>query len=306
MYVHSDSSPKTARPHSGEANAPAARRRIRGRQLRTIQAKVGVAAVATVSAASMALTLTAGPAGAATKPVWVMTAGNVRSVSQQDPGTTSHFFNTPAAYGAGAGLVRSPVQTGYATTPVLSYTSYAQFSSNIQSGAIKYPYRWVMYDPEHWSKTPVSEQQNPVRYMTLFGQLAHAHGLKVIQAPALDLAYVAGSVLPRNRRESGNQWFVRVNIAGTAAAAGDIFLLQDESNMRAMAQYTSLYNTTATQARAANPNVKAFSEVSTDNGTTAQMVTAARSISPDGFYVAAAGNIPATVQFFSQMKAAGY
>ena len=165
----------------------------------------------------MALTLTAGPAGAATKPVWIMTAGNVQSVSQQDPGTTSHFFNTPTAYGVGASLVKTPVQAGYATTPVLSYTSYAQFSSNIRSGAIKYPYHWVMYDPEHWSKTPVSEQQNPVRYMTLFGQLAHAHGLKVIQAPALDLAYVAGSVLPRNRRESGNQWFVRVNIAGTAA-----------------------------------------------------------------------------------------
>ena len=148
MYTNSHSSPKTARPHSGEANAPAARRRIRGRQLRTIQAKVAVAALATVSAASMALTLTAGPAGAATKPVWVMTAGNVQSMSGQDPGTTSHFFNTPTAYGAGASLVKTPVQAGYATTPVLSYTSYAQFSSNIQSGAIKYPYKWVMYDPE--------------------------------------------------------------------------------------------------------------------------------------------------------------
>ena len=179
-----------------------------------------------------------------------MTAGNVRSASQQDPGATSHFFNTPTAYGVGAGLVRSPVQAGYATTPVLGYTSYAQFSSDIQSGAIKYPYKWVMYDPEMWSATPVSEQRNPVRYMALFGQLAHAHGLKVIQAPALDLAYVAGSVLPRNRLESGNQWYVRVNIAGAAAAAGDIFLLQDETNIRASAQYTSLYNSTANQARA--------------------------------------------------------
>ena len=35
---------------------------------------------------------------------------------------------------------------GYATTPVLNYTSYAQFSSDIASGAIKYPYKWVMYD----------------------------------------------------------------------------------------------------------------------------------------------------------------
>ena len=306
MYTNSHSSPKNARPHSGEANAPSARRRIRGRHLRTIQAKVGIAVLAAVGAASVALALVAGPAGAAAKPAWVMTAGNIQAMSQQNPGMTSHFFNTPMAYGVGASLVRSPVQAGYASTPVLSYSSYAQFSSDIQSGAITYPYKWVMYDPEMWSSTPVSEQQNPVRYITLFGQLAHAHGLKVIQAPALDLGCVTGSVLPRHPGESLNQWYVRVNIAGAAAAAGDIFLLQDESNIPAVAQYTQLYNATASQARAANRQVKAFSEVSTVNGTAAQMVTAAKSISPDGFYVAAAGNVPATVQFFNLMQAAGY
>ena len=105
-----------------------------------------------------------------------------------DAGTTSYFFNTPTAYGAGASLVKTPVQARYATTPVLAYTSYARFSSDIRSGAIRYPYKWVMYDPENWSATPVSERQAPVKYMTLFGQLAHAHGLKIIQAPALDLA----------------------------------------------------------------------------------------------------------------------
>ena len=117
-----------------------------------------------------------------------MTAGNVQSLSGVDASTTSYFFNTAAAYGAGASLVKTPVQAQYATTPVLAYTSYAQFSSDIRSGAITYPYKWVMYDPENWTATPVNERQDPVKYMTLFGQLAHANGLKVIQAPALDLA----------------------------------------------------------------------------------------------------------------------
>ena len=49
-----------------------------------------------------------------------------------------------------------------------------------------------------------------------------------------------------------------------------------------------------------------FSEVSTVNGTAAQMATAAQSISPDGFYVAAAGKIPRPIQFFRLMKTAGY
>ena len=268
--------------------------------------KAGIVALASVSAASVALALAAGPAGAATKPAWIMTAGNVQSLSQQDPTVAAHFFNTPGAYGAGASLVKTPVQAGYATTPVLSYTSYAQFSSDIQSGAISYPYKWVMYDPEEWSQTPVNEQQDPVKYMTLFGQLAHAHGLKVIQAPALDLAWVPGSVLLRIGNESGNQWFVRVNLAGAAAAAGDIFQLQDESNTTTLSQYTGLFNSTQTEAQTANQNVKVFSEVSTVNGTATQMAAAAQSISPDGFYVAAAGNMAQTDQFFQLMKTAGY
>ena len=202
--------------------------------------------------------------------------------------------------------MKTPVQAKYATTPVLSYTSYAQFASDIQSGAITYPYKWVMYDPENWAATPVGEQQDPVKYMTLFGQLAHANGLKVIQAPALDLSSVTGSLLPRQAGESADQWFLRVNIAGKAAAAGDIFQLQNESNTTAGAQYSWMFNTTDAQAQAANASIKVFSEVSTLNGTAAQMATAAQSISPDGYYVAAAGNIPQADEFFQLMKTAGY
>ena len=253
MQSNANSSPETTGPGSGEAGAPAGRHRVRGWRPRTTRAKAGLAAVAAVGATGLALALVAGPAGAATKPVWSMTAGNVQSLSGVDPSNASYFFNTPAAYGSGASLVKTPVQAHYATTPVLSYTSYAQFQSDLSSGAITYPYKWVMYDPENWAATPVNEQQDPVKYMTLFGQLAHANGLKVIQAPALDLATVTGSVLPRQTGESANQWFIRVNIAGKAAAAGDIFQLQDESNTTAGGQYAYMYNTTAARRRPRTP-----------------------------------------------------
>jgi hypothetical protein len=262
----------------------------------------GMATVAAVSTMGPA----AGAASAATKPAWFMTAGNIYQLSQQDGATASHFFNTPAAYGAGASLVADPVQSGYGTTPVLAYTSYAQFSSDIASGAIKYPYKWVMYDPENWSQTPVSEQQDPVKYLTLFGQLAHAHGLKVVAAPALDLGAVTGSLLPRLAGETCAQWYARVNIAGAAAANSNIYILQDESNTANLAVYDSLYSTAASQARAANSSVAVYSEVSTANGTAAQMTAAAQSISPDGFYVAAPGATAQADQFFLNLKAAGY
>jgi hypothetical protein len=306
VQSNANSSSEATPDRRGEGTEPAGRHRVRGWRPRTTRAKAGIAAVAAVGATGLALALAVGPAGASTKPVWFMTAGNVQSLSAVDASATSYFFNTAAAYGAGASLVKTPVQAHYATTPVLSYTSQAQFASDIKSGAITFAYKWVMYDPENWDATPVNEQQDPVKYMTLFGQLAHANGLKVIQAPALDLATVTGSVLPRQAGESADSWFLRVNIAGKAAGAGDIFQLQNESNTTAGGQYSYMYNTAAGQAQAANANVKVFSEVSTVNGTAAQMATAAQSISPDGYYVAAAGNIPQTDQFFQLMKTAGY
>ena len=99
---------------------------------------------------------------------------------------------------------------------------------------------------------------------------------------------------------------MRVNIAGAAAAAGNIFLLQDQSNIPDPGQYTGLFSSTQAQAQAANPKVKVYSEVSTINATATQMATAAQSIRPNGFYVAAAGDMTRTDQFFRLMKAAGY
>jgi len=268
-------------------------------------AAITAAAAGTALVAGAALSmLSGGVANAATKPAWFMTAGNIQSLSQTDSATAAHFFNTSTAYGTGASLVKTPVQAGYATTPVLGYTSYAQFSSDIASGAITYPYKWVMYDPEDWSQTPVGEQQDPVKYMELFGQLAHAHGLKVVEAPAMDLCSVSGTAYPRLSGETCAQWYTRVNIAGAATDA-DLYVLQDESNTTNLSVYDSLYASSASQARAANSAVKVYSEVSTANGTAAQMTAAAQSISPDGFYVAAPGATAQADQFFLNMKAAG-
>ena len=117
---------------------------------------------------------------------------------------------------------------------------------------------------------------------------------------------MVGAVFPRTPGETADHWYVRANIAGAAASTGDIYVLQDEGNIDDLTEYASLYNNTAPQARAANANVKVYSEVSTSNGTPAEMATAAKSIHPDGFYVAAPGAIPQAVQFFQQMKTAGY
>jgi hypothetical protein len=268
---------------------------------------IALAAAAAMTAGAAATVLASGsPASAAVTPGtnWMMGAGTLAGVVGQDPATAAQL-STPIAYGAGASLTGNPILPGFVATPVLSITSYADFSSEIRNGLIRFPYHWVMYDPEMWSQTPLNEQQDPVRYMTLFAQLAHANGLKVIMAPAMDLGYVAGSVIPRLPGEQITNWYVRA-LAGPAAAASDILDVQSESQTGNLSQFDWLFNNAAAKARAANPGVQVFAEVSTLNGNPAQMTAAAQSVSADGYYVAAPNAIPQAVQFFQQMVAAGY
>ena len=203
-----------------------------------------------------ALTTGLPPAGTSTWPT---------SPTPPPPSTSS----TPRSSSAPAPRrpsARSP--TGSPPRPCWCIDSYAQFASDIQSGAISPAYKWVLYDPEEWSRTPVAEQLNPSKYLTQFGQLAHAHGYKVIEAPARDLGNVArsGSACPELAGEDLDHWYIRCDIAGTAAAASDVVVVQDQVNTTNPAEYAWLFNNARQQALAANPQVIVDSELSTNYG----------------------------------------
>lgn len=280
------------------------RRTPRGRRARNRFLGLTAAAAITAGALLGPVLGSAAAASAATTPSWLMGAGTLNGITAAAPSTAS-VLNAPTAYGAGSSLTGDPIQPGIAATPVLAYTSYAQFAADLAHAAISFPYQWVEYDPEKWTQTPLNEQQSPSRYMQLFGQLAHAHGLKVIMAPAMDLGYVAGSVNPRLPRETIVHWYLRAGIAAAAATAGDIVNVQGESQTTNLPAYDALVNGAAAQARTANPGVQVFAEVSTVNGTLAQMTAAAESVTPDGYYVAAPGAIAEAAQFVQNMQAAG-
>jgi hypothetical protein len=269
-------------------------------------ARFTAVATAALAAAAAAAAIGAGPASASVHN-WAMTGWSIHLTNQLDPATASHFFNTGTSYGTGPNSTGNPISDGFGTSAVLTYASYAQFASDLQNGAISPNYKWVLYDPEMWSQTPVSEQQNPALYMKLFGQLAHANGYSVIEAPARDLAQVPGSVCPQLPGENLDHWFVRSNIAGAAAAYSDVFVLQDQVNTTNLTEFGYLYNTTRGQALAANPQVQVDAEVSTNYGTPDQMAAAAQSVSADGYYInATTPTIAQADQFLREMQAAGY
>jgi hypothetical protein len=265
-----------------------------------------------VAAAAAALAVTVG-GGAATASAsthdWIATGWNIHLADQLDPGTAGHFFNTSSSFGTGPNLSADPVTDGFAAKAVLVYDSYAQFAADLASGTVGPDYKWVLYNPEEWSQTPTAEQLSPVKYLTLFGQLAHSHGYKVIEAPGRDLGNVAraGSACPELSGENLNHWYVRCNIAGAAAAASDVYVLEDQVNTTNLAAYDALFASARQQALAANPRALVDSELSTNYGTASQMAAAAKSVNADGFYVSiTSAAIGQADQFFRLMRSAGY
>ena len=266
---------------------------------------VTLAATAALGTAAIALSMTS--ASAATTTNWVMTGWNIHQLNQLTPTVASHFFNTPGSYATGPAATTSPVSDGYTTSSVLIYNSYAQFAADITSHAITPSYTWVMYDPEYWPATPLPEQQNPAAYMQQFGQLAHANGLKVIEAPGRDLGLVPGATCPQTPGENLDHWFLRCNIPGAAAAAGDLIVIQDQVNTTNPTEFDYLYTTARAEAQAANPQIITDPEVSTTYGTASQMATAAKSAHPDGIYInATTSTLGRTRAFLNIMQAAGY
>jgi hypothetical protein len=134
-----------------------------------------------------------------------------------------------------------------------------------------------MYDPEYWPATPLPEQQNPATYMQQFGQLAHANGLKVIEAPGRDLGLVPGAACPQARGENLDHWYLRCNLPGAAALSADMVVIQDQVNTTNPAEFDYLYT------------------------------TAAKSAHPDGIYInATTSTLGRTRAFLNIMQAAGY
>jgi hypothetical protein len=270
-------------------------------------AKITAAVAVALAAGAAGATLGAVPASASTTSNWVMTGWNIHQIYQSDPTVSSHFFNTPSSYATGPNAATTPVGDGFAASGVLVYDSYAQFASDVTHHTIASSYGWVLYDPEMWNLTPVNEQQNPAQYMRLFGQLAHANGLKLMVAPARDLGLVPGATCPKLAGESLDRWYLRCNIPAAAAASADLLVVQDQVNTLNVAEFDLLYSSSRSQARAANPQIIVDAEVSTTYGTAGQMTTAARSAGADGIYVnATTSDLAKTDRFLRNMRSAGF
>jgi hypothetical protein len=118
----------------------------------------------------------------------------------------------------------------------------------------------LLYDPEAWSFTPLTERREPVQAATRAAAVAHAHGLRLIVAPALDLTTVLapGSQGPRW------QAFLDLGLIGQLARVADVVELQAQSLERDTATYSAFLRAATSQASQAYPRITVLAGLSTN------------------------------------------
>jgi hypothetical protein len=166
------------------------------------------------------------------------------------------------------------VTTGW---PGAVYTSWADAQTSFPPYATQYP--WFTYNPEHWSNTPQSEQDNLVATVQQASLTIHGYGVSFMLVPdqSFDQAYLA-----------------------QLAPYVDIYGLQGERFENDMTKFMTYIPPEIPAVRAANPNAKVYVQVGTQYGTAQQMYDAVSTVigQADGICVWTDPNGLTTLQEF--------
>ncbi len=238
------------------------------RQLRV----AGLVAAVTAAAACLLAACTAGPPGSSSAPgsrapsastpastpgvpAWLLTRSALSQLTVDND--VSDLLRAARVY-----EILQPGQKplpGVAADPVVTFASAAALDRAVTGGQLPAGTYGVLYDPEAWSFTPAAEQRDPVAAAARAATVAHAHGLRLIVTPALNLT----SVLAPGR---GSRWqaFVGLQLAGQLAQVADAIEFQAQSLERDTASYAAFVRAAAGQALAAHPGIAVLAGLSTN------------------------------------------
>ena len=153
-----------------------------------------------------------------------------------------------------------PPLPGVVAEPVVTFASAAVLKNAIRARQLPPGIFGVLYDPEAWTFTPAAEQQNPVQAATAAAAVAHAHGMRFIVAPAIDLTNVLSS------SGTGPRWrqFLSLDLIGRLAKVADVVELQAQSLELDTGAYRAFVQAAAAQASTARPGVGLLAGLSTN------------------------------------------
>lgn len=205
-----------------------------------------------------------------------------------DWSTAKSIASDPAAVAAIKGAtiyeivrVGGKVAPGLPAVATLDFKSVSQMAAAFTAGDIAPWDRAVVYDPEHWSATPLSEQLAVVSATAEAKQLAAQYHLTFIATPGTDLMEVL----------TPGQWplakdYLQYDLAGKCAAAGPaLFDIQAQALETNLAAYMTQVSGATAQIHAANPATLALGDVTDHIGSsaipTADVVAAIRASEAD-------------------------
>jgi len=159
---------------------------------------------------------------------------------------------------------------GWHTAFALNTRSLAEIQHGVGNGL---PSRIseIVYDPEHWSFTPLTEQSDVGGATAHAASLAHSAGRQLIAAPATDLAR------PVSPGEPASTAFLRTDDLAKVAVSANVVEIQAQGLGREPARYAAYVKQAVSQIRSAHPGVAIYAGLSTN--ATGGPVTAAELLS---------------------------
>jgi hypothetical protein len=225
--------------------------------------------------------------------LWVIQGGWLAHVLYHEPRIAKDLFLREPSIVLGAVPGRRLGITSFA------FTSYRDFSESVERSPYWFQgFTSVLYDPEGWDATPPQERQHPANAIRSFAALGHREGWSVIVTPHHSLASVPGAECASEPGETEREAFLRCDITGAAATYADVVETQAQDLQTTPDEYRSFVETTAAQARAANPDVKVIAGLSASGTVTpSQLLTTWDSVRDlvDGYYLAIQDNHHASV-----------
>lgn len=206
------------------------------------------------STASLAPARAASAAGGGSGPQWLLTRSALSQLLA-DPGVRDILAGSTVYELLQPGQRPLP---GFAAEPVVTFSSLAVLRGLL--GHVPPGTYGVLYDPEAWSFTPAAEQADPVAAASAAAGLAHAHHLKLLVAPALNLT----TVMAPGSGAARWQEFLRLRLAARMARVADVLELQAQSLERDTSTYAAFVREATAQSRAANPGITILAGLSTN------------------------------------------
>ena len=193
-------------------------------------------------------------------PGWIVSYSDVTRLLAQAPGNAHHFFDSPRTFVVGASAPTLRRLGLGAAIPTASFFSETALANAINRHQLRSGTLAVLYAPQHSRfLTPRAEQLHPDQYAQRAARAAHAHGLLLVVAPAVNLVAARA---PRTKAGAFYSQFLKLRITAGVARYADSYAIQADGLETHRSAYLGFVQGVALQAAVAHSGVELLTGLS--------------------------------------------